>query len=254
MTSETPSSQTSDSKKASDAEDGKSSPRWKWALIVVGVIAVGVAMRLLGPQISDHVNSFNQWIEGLGPWAPVAFILGYIAFTVALVPGSLLTMAGGALFGLAYGTLYVTLGAVIGSTLAFLISRHLARRRFEKSLASNQRFAAIDKAIGEQGGKIVFLLRLSPVFPFTYLNYALGLTRVRLRDYVLAAVGMVPGTFLYVYYGKAIGDVAAIATGAGPERGTEQWVMVGVGLVATIVVSAYITRIARRALEEAADV
>lgn len=232
----------------------KGAPRGKWLLGAVALLVLVAAMRLLGPQLSGYVNSFNQWVEGLGPWAPVAFILGYITFTVALVPGSLLTLAGGALFGLFYGTVYVTIGAVIGSTLAFLISRHLARDRFEKSLANNKRFAAIDRAIGDQGGKIVFLLRLSPVFPFTYLNYALGLTRVRLRDYVLAACGMVPGTFLYVYYGKAIGDVAAIATGTGPERGTEQGVMLVVGLVATIAVSAYMTRIARKALAEAADV
>lgn len=228
--------------------------RLKWVMAVLALVAVVVALRLFGPQIQGYLTSFNQWIEGLGPWAPIAFIAGYIIFTVALIPGSLLTMAGGALFGLAYGTLYVTVGAVIGSTLAFLISRHLARERFEKNLTNNPRFAAIDKAIGEHGGKIVLLLRLSPVFPFTYLNYALGLTRVKLRDYVMAAVGMVPGTFLYVYYGKAIGDVTAIATGEGPERGMEQWVMLGVGLMATLAVSAYITRIARRALSEAADV
>jgi uncharacterized membrane protein YdjX (TVP38/TMEM64 family) len=223
-------------------------------LWIVGLLALAAAMHWLGPQLKTYVTQFSQWIEGLGPWGPLAFILGYIVFTVALIPGSILTMAGGALFGLWFGTLYVTCAAVIGSTLAFLISRHLARSRFEERLADNAKFNAIDRAIGEQGGKIVFLLRLSPVFPFTYLNYALGLSRVRLRDYVLAAVGMVPGTFLYVYYGKAIGDVAAIAAGTAPEKGAEQWVMLGVGLLATFAVSAYITRLARKSLSEAADV
>lgn len=254
MAAQPTSSDSTESSTNTDTASGKGSGRGKIALIVVGVIAVAAALRLFGPQIQGYLTTFNQWIEGLGPWAPVAFILGYIVFTVALIPGSLLTMAGGALFGLAYGTLYVVIGATVGSTLAFLISRHLARDRFEKSLADNQRFAAIDKAIGEHGGRIVFLLRLSPIFPFTYLNYALGLTRVRLRDYVVAALGMVPGTFLYVYYGKAIGDVTAIAAGEGPQRGTEQWIMLGVGLLATVVVSAYITRIARKALTESTDV
>lgn len=244
----------SPSSEAETSESDSSSSRLKWVLIAVGILGLGLAMHFLGPQIKSYVSQFSQWIEGLGPWGPIAFIVGYILFTVALIPGSVLTMAGGALFGLWYGTLYVTCGAVIGSTLAFLISRHLARQRFEKKLADNPRFNAIDRAIGEQGGKIVFLLRLSPVFPFTYLNYALGLSRVRLRDYVLAAVGMVPGTFLYVYYGKAIGDVAAIAAGSSPDKGVEQWIMLGVGLLATILVSAYITRLARKSLSEAADV
>ena len=188
-----------------------------------------------------------------GSLGPVAFILGYIVFTVALIPGSILTMAGGALFGLVQGTLFVTIAAVTGATCAFLISRHLARGKFEERLADSEKFAAIDRAIAEQGGKIVLLLRLSPVFPFTYLNYALGLTRVRLFDFIWASVGMIPGTFLYVYYGKTLGDIAAIAAGTSPERGTEQWIFLAIGLLATLAVTAYITRLARRALKEATD-
>lgn len=225
-------------------------------LLVVGA-ALFAIQQLLGPQLTAGMVRFTQWVESLGVWAPIAFIAGYIFFTVMLIPGSILTMAGGALFGLAEGTLYAAFGAVIGATSAFLISRHLARGKFEEKLAGNEtlamKFAAIDQAIAAQGGKIVLLLRLSPVFPFTYLNYALGLTRVRLRDFVWASVGMLPGTFLYVYYGQTLGDIAAIAAGNSPERGAEQWISLAVGLLATIAVTAYITRLARRALEEATD-
>lgn len=228
--------------------------RWgKIALGVVALVVVILLIRQLGPLAQPHVVRFTTWIDGLGVWAPVAFIAGYTVFTVAMIPGSILTMAGGALFGLAWGTVYVALAAVLGSTAAFLVSRHLARHRIEGWIQGNKKFSAVDQAIEREGGKIVFLLRLSPAFPFTFLNYALGLTKVRLSQYVMAAVGMIPGTFLYVFYGKAIGDVAALATGAAPEKGGAHYAVLGLGLVATLVVTVFVTRIARRALQEATD-
>ncbi|MEO1370618.1 MAG: VTT domain-containing protein, partial [Acidobacteriota bacterium] len=220
------------------------------ALAVVALLFV--AVRQLGPLVAPHVADFLNRVEALGLWAPVAFVLGYAVATVAFVPGSLLTMSGGVLFGLAGGTAYVFLGATLGSGLAFLISRYLARGAIEKRLAGNERFALIDKAVGGQGLKIVFLLRLVPFFPFIWLNYGLGLTRVRFSHYLLAGVGMLPGTFLYVYYGKAIGSLAALSQGASAERGAEQWVFLGLGLAAAVAVTTVITRIARRALAEAA--
>ena len=121
-------------------------------------------------------------------------------------------------FALVSLILYVLVAATLGACAAFLVSRHLARALVERRLDSNPRFAAIDRAVGEQGRKIVFLLRLSPIFPFNMLNYGLGLTRVRFVDYLLACAGMLPGTLLYVYYGKLAGDVAALAGGAAVER------------------------------------
>ena len=120
----------------------------------------------------------------------------------------------------------------------------------ERRLEGNARFVAIDRAVAEQGLKIVTLLRLSPVFPFNLLNYSLGLTRVRLVDYVLACFGMLPGTLLYVYYGRLAGDVAALASGVASDRDAAYWVVLGLGLVATIAVTTIVTRIARRALGE----
>jgi uncharacterized membrane protein YdjX (TVP38/TMEM64 family) len=197
------------------------------------------------------VPAFAAWVDGLGLWGPVVFVLGYALAVVAFVPGSLLTLAAGAIFGLGEGTLYVFVAAVLGSTGAFLVARHLARAAVERRLSGDPRFAAIDRAIGAQGRRIVFLLRLSPVFPFNLLNYALGLTRVRLGDYVAASVGMLPGTFLYVYSGKLAGDVAAAAGGAAPARGPGYYAVLGAGLAATLLVTVIVTRIARRALEQA---
>ncbi len=220
--------------------------------ILTAVVAL-VALIFIGRELGAYVPRFATWVEGLGVWGPVAFMAGYALATVAFVPGSLLTLGAGAIFGLAKGVAYVFVAASIGATLAFLVSRYVARSAIEQRLAGNEKFAAIDDAVGEQGLKIVLLLRLSPVFPFNALNYGLGLTKVSLRDYVLAHIGMLPGSLLYVYYGKLAGDVAALAGGAKTERGTEYWIVLGLGLVATVIVTTIVTRIARRALKESAD-
>lgn len=217
------------------------------ALVVVGLAALVV----LGRQAGRYIPQFAQWVNGLGFWGPVVFIIGYALAAVAFVPGSLLTLAAGAIFGLAKGVVYVFIAATLGSSLAFLVSRYLARQAIERRLANTPRFAAIDRAVGAEGRKIVFLLRLSPVFPFNLLNYGLGLTQVRFADYVMASVGMLPGTLLYVYYGKLAGDVAALAGGAAPEKGAGYYAVLILGLVATIVVTTLVTRTARRALKEA---
>jgi uncharacterized membrane protein YdjX (TVP38/TMEM64 family) len=151
--------------------------------VVVGVIAL-VALLILGRSAGDAIPEFTAWVDELGAWGPAAFMLAYAVSVVALVPAALLTLAAGAIFGIASGTLYTFVAATVGAALAFLVSRYLARGALERKLANNPKFRSIDHAIGIQGRKIVFLLRLSPIFPFTYLNYALGLstsTRARWR-------------------------------------------------------------------------
>lgn len=219
------------------------------ARIALGVVAL-LGLLALARAAGGYVPQFAQWVDQLGAWGPLVFIFGYAVAVVAFVPGSLLTLAAGAIFGLGAGVLYVFIAALLGSSAAFLVARYVARGAIEHRLAGNARFAAIDRAVGAQGRRIVFLLRLSPAFPFTLLNYALGLTRVRFADYVIASVGMLPGTLLYVYYGKLAGDVAALAGGAAVERGAEYYALLAVGLVATIAVTAVITRTARKALAE----
>jgi len=184
-------------------------------------------------------------------WGPIVFILGYAVAAVAFVPGSLLTLAAGAIFGLVWGVVYVFIAATLGASAAFLVSRHLARTAIERKIAGNARFAAIDRAVGAQGRKLVFLLRLSPIFPFNLLNYALGLTRVTFADYLLASIGMIPGTILYVYYGKIAGDVAALAGGAGVRKDAGYYAVLVLGLLATVVVTTLVTRTAQKALREA---
>lgn len=220
------------------------------AKIALALLALA-ALVWLGRSAGGLIPAFAAWVKELGFWGPAVFIAGYALAVVAFVPASLMTLAAGAIFGVAAGTLYVFVAATLGSCLAFLVSRHLARGAIERRLAGNPRFAAIDRAVGAEGRKIVFLLRLSPAFPFNLLNYALGLTRVRFADYAIASVGMLPGTLLYVYSGKVVGDLAALAGGAAPPRGAGGTLLLVVGLAATVVATALVTRIARRALAEA---
>jgi uncharacterized membrane protein YdjX (TVP38/TMEM64 family) len=226
-------------------------PRWLGAALL---LLAGAALLLVGRRGSALVPSFAAWVQGLGPAGVVAFILGYAVATVAFVPGSLLTLAAGALFGLVGGTAVAFVAATLGASAAFLVSRYLARHAVERRLAGNDRVAAIDRAVAAQGRRIVLLLRLSPLVPFNLLNYALGLTRVRFADYLVASVGMLPGTLLYVYYGKVIGEVALLAGGGPAPKGPGYYTLLGIGLLATVAVTVLVTRIARRALREATDV
>lgn len=237
----------------SSVEQAPAEPsRSGWLRLLLAAVAL-VALYFLGREAGGYLPRFAEWVDGLGFWGPAVFIAGYAIATVGFIPGSALTLAAGAIFGIAEGVLWVFIGASLGATAAFLVSRYVARDWVERRLAGDERFAAIDRAVGRQGLKIVTLLRLSPLFPFNLLNYALGLTRVRLRDYVIACLGMLPGTLLYVYSGKLAGDVAAAAGGAGTERGTGYWVVMGLGLAATVVVTTIVTRTAKRALSEEVD-
>ena len=212
--------------------------------VLIGILA----LFLIARQAGGLLPRFAEWLAGLGPAAPLVFAAVYIAATVLLVPGSLLTLAGGALFGVLRGTVIVLVSATLGASAAFLIARYLARERVARRVQRDERFAAIDRAIGASGLKIVVLLRLSPVVPFNLLNYALGITSVRLVDYLVGCAAMLPGTLLYVYYGRVIGDIAALAAGARPARGASYYLFLGVGLLATILVTALLTRLARREL------
>jgi len=191
-----------------------------------------------------------QWVESLGYVGGIAFIGIYIIATVAFLPGSILTLGAGVVFGVFVGSIYVFIGATLGAIAAFLVGRYLARSWIDKKIEGNQKFAAIDKAVAHEGFKIVLLTRLSPVFPFNLLNYAFGVTGVSLKDYALASIGMFPGTVMYVYIGSLAGDLARIGGENQPTDPTIQWIIRIVGLIATVAVTVYVTRIARKALAE----
>ncbi|MBF2097345.1 MAG: TVP38/TMEM64 family protein, partial [Gloeomargaritaceae cyanobacterium C42_A2020_066] len=187
------------------------------------------------------------WLERLGPWGPAGFVVAYALGTVAVIPGSLLTLGAGALFGVVQGSVYVLLGATLGAALAFGLARTLLRRRVVGWWGGRPLFRAVDRAVAQGGWWVVLLLRLSPLFPFAALNYALGITGVRFRDYLVASVGMVPGTVMYVYLGATAGDLAQVSLGR--PTGWGPILLNGLGLLATIAVTVLITRRARRELD-----
>ena len=216
-----------------------------WILAIAAVIAAAKYF-----NVQELFKSTLVWIEGLGAWGSIAFIFLYILATVLFLPGSILTLGGGVLFGVVWGSIYVSIASTVGATAAFLIGRYLARDWVATKIAGNKTFQAIDEAVADGGWRIVGLTRLSPIFPFNMLNYAFGLTQVSLRDYFFASwIGMMPGTVMYVYLGSLAGSLAALGTGA-RVRTPAEWTLYMVGLLATIVVTLYVTRKARAALNQ----
>src|SRR5437773_1159680 len=219
------------------------------ALAVI-LIALGLSMKFL--PVREWLTDFNTRVGQMGIAGICIFIAVYAVATVLLVPGSILTIGAGFAFGLWKGFLAVSVGATLGASLAFLIARFIARDKVEAIARRNEKFREIDNAIGKQGAKLIFLLRLSPVIPFNISNYFYGLTAVKFWPYVLASwIGMIPGTFLYVYIGTAgKAAVAAAAGGEAVKHGWQYWTFMDVGLAATIFVTIWVTKIARDALKK----
>jgi uncharacterized membrane protein YdjX (TVP38/TMEM64 family) len=223
------------------------------ARVLAGVLVAAaiVAIVLAGHRLGGEVTAVLDRISALGRAAPAAFVAIYIAACVLFVPGSILTIGAGVLFGVVWGSIYVSIAATAGATAAFVLGRYLMRDWVARRIESNTRFRAIDDAVAREGWKIVVLTRLSPVFPFNLLNYAFGLTKVRILDYVAASwAGMIPGTVMYVYIGSLSGDLARAASGGGAARPAGAWVLNVVGFIATVAVAVYATRIGARVLRE----
>src|SRR4030095_16435774 len=220
------------------------------AELIVIIMALFLAMRFL--PVQQWLGSFNDWVGHMGTVGVFVFILVYAVATVLMAPGSILTIGAGFAFGLWKGFLAVSAGATLGASLAFLVARFIARDKVEAIAKRNEKFRKIDTAIGKQGAKLVFLLRFSPVIPFNLSNYFYGLTGVKFWPYVLASwIGMIPGTFLYVYIGTA--GKAAFAAAAGGEaikHDWQYWTFFGIGLTTTVAVTVWVTKIARDALRK----
>jgi uncharacterized membrane protein YdjX (TVP38/TMEM64 family) len=219
----------------------------KLIVVVAALALVFVLVRVF--NVRDLLRSVLDWIDDTGIWAPLTFIGLYIVATVLFLPGSILTLGAGFLFGVVLGTVYVSIGSILGASAAFLLGRTVARDWIRSKVESNPRFAAIDDAVGREGWKIVGLTRLSPIFPYNLLNYAYGLTKVSFKGYFFASwVGMLPGTVMYVYIGSLAASLATL--GGERTRSTLEWVLYAVGLVATVVVTIFVTRVARNALRQ----
>jgi len=221
----------------------------KIAAALVLVLSVFFLARFF--PIAKWISEFVEWVRTLGFWGALVYFLVYVLGTVLFVPGTALTLGSGLLFGVLWGTLLVSLASVTGATFAFLIARYVGRQWTLKRIERYPKFKIIDHAIGESGFKLVLLMRLQPVFlPFAILNYALGLTRVRLRDYVLASwIGMLPATTLYVYVGSSLKSISDLVQGK--VLAADRWhqLLFWGGLALSAVLVVIFTRIAKRALQ-----
>src|SRR5687767_9949031 len=168
-------------------------------------------------MLRDTLSSFLEWVQRIGPWGPVLFAAAYVPAAVLFVPGSLLTLGAGFVFGLGKGTVVVSFGSTAGAAAAFIVARSFAHDWVAPHVARRPTLAAIGRAVETESFKVVLLTRLSPVFPFNLLNYAYGLTSVPFRTYVLASwIGMLPGTIMYVYLGSAGKSLATLLSGDAP--------------------------------------
>ncbi|NNE68997.1 MAG: TVP38/TMEM64 family protein [Rhodothermales bacterium] len=228
-------------------------PAWtaRWGRPLAATIGLlAIFLLLTSPAVERAVGAVGLRVESAGVWGMLVFGLLYVAATVAMLPGTILGLVAGYLYGPLVGVLIVSPSSVIGATLAFLLSGNVLRGRAQKALAKVPRFNAISQAVAQDGFLVTFLLRLSPLVPFNVLNYALGLAHVRVRSYVLASfIGMLPGTAAIVYLGSLIGNAEQLLSGARPESGQVGLVLSVAGLVATVFVVVVISRIARRRLE-----
>jgi uncharacterized membrane protein YdjX (TVP38/TMEM64 family) len=215
---------------------------WKWIAAAGVVIALIAAARLL--PVRDWIQSLQDWVKGMGAAGMAIYGAIYVVAVVLFVPGIVLTLGAGFLFGLGWGIVVVSAASTTAAALAFLIARYFARDSIEKAARKNPKFAAIDRAIGKEGWKVVALLRLSPLVPFSLSNYLYGLTSVEFVPYVATSwAAMLPATVLYVYLGAAGRTI-----GQKTERSPWEWALLAVGLAATAAVTVLLTRVAKREL------
>ena len=213
----------------------------KAIVAILLLVAFALAVRLL--PITVWLESFKKWVDGAGPGGYVLYALVYVLCCVLIVPALALTIGAGAIFGFAKGSLLVIVSATSGATLAFLLARTVLRHRVERMTANNAKFRALDLAITREGTKIMWLVRLSGFPPFTWVNYAFGLTGIRLTPFLVTTFfGIIPGTLAFTWTGAA---------GAAALQGTGNRVILIVTAIGAVLVSVVIGRIALQAIHRA---
>lgn len=229
-----------------DSDSRAGSPRGR--LIAGGLFLTAMIIAVWTLPMDEWLDAASVWISAHPVWGRCLFLLAFVLGTALMVPGSVLTMSGGYLFGVTGGVPIVSAGTALGGTLAYLVGRTVARDWVREKVAGDRRIAALDKAIAHRGFVVVALTRLSLVLPFNLLNYAYGLTRVRLLPYFLATwIGMLPAVTLYVYLGSIAKNVDQLVSGD-LEAGVAGKVLFGIGLVAIAAATFVIHRTATRAL------
>lgn len=225
--------------------------RWKLAA-ALALLAVAVLALVFLP-LKELVRSALERARGFGWAGALAVALLYVPASVLCLPGTPITLATGVTFGFAKTLPCIVLASNLGAWAAFAAGRTIARERVRAWAAASPRMAAVERSVGEQSLRLVFLLRLSPLLPFNLLNYALAVSPVRFRAYAAGTfLGMLPGNVLYCYASAAIGDLGRALAGD-VDAGIGGRVLFILGLVSTAVVVFLITRRARAALRGTID-
>lgn len=193
--------------------------------------------------IAQWLESFKAWVQNAGALGYVLYALVYVVCCVLLIPALALTLGAGAIFGFAAGSVLVLISATLGATSAFLLARTVLRHRVERVTSNSPKFRALDRAITREGTKIMWLVRLSGFPPFTWVNYAFGLTGIRLMPFIVTTFfGIIPGTLAFTWAGAA---------GAAALTGTGNRILLIVTAGGAILVSVFIARIALQAIHRA---
>lgn len=223
---------------------------WPKLLLFTVIIVIWYALLQVTPLDKWLLEVLSR-IEQYGFWGPCIFILIYIPSCVLMFPDVLPNAAAGAIWGAGLGAAVASIGRLLGSTITFLLARRFSKRWQEQRMASDPKFAALSKAIEREGFRIVILLRLCPLFPVIMLNYGLGMTRVRLRSYMVGTlIGMIPRSLLVAYSGSGVRAVADIASGNGMQGAGNPVIFWG-GLVLSLVIVVFLANKARRLINDA---
>ena len=222
-----------------------------FSIVFAVLVLVGAIVFLAFFRIDRSLPVLLEWTKGLGIWGPVVMVLAFVVACMVPLPGSMLAIGSGFLFGPFVGTITASVGSTVGAAFGFSMGRTLARDWVIRRLSSNSKLAALDQAVGASGFKLVMLIRLSSIFPFAPLSYAFGVTRVSFWDHVLASwVGMLPICFAYAYTGSAARSLADLVAGRGNGGVAEQMVFWG-GLVLAVIVIVALSLMARKAIKAA---
>ncbi len=187
-------------------------------------------------------------VQHLGPWAPVVFILLYVAGTLLFIPTGLFSLAAGAFFGIGVGFILISIAFLISAVGGFMAGRYWSRGWILEKAAANKKIKALDHAIGEEGWKIIFLLRVSSILPFMILNYGLGLSKARFKHFFITSwIAMTPGALFHIWMGAFFGSMI-IHKG---QKTLTEWILLGVGLLVNIGVSLYLVFVTKKALKNA---
>ncbi len=208
------------------------------------------ALIIFWKPVQGYIEDVLAWVDTLGVWAPVVFVIMVAGSVPALLPGLLFTLAAGAMFGLFRGVILIVLGLSIGGAVSFLLGRYVFRDWATKLLQRHPAMSHLESEVTRGGWKLIMFTRMIPLFPFKISNYVFGCTRVKLWQYWLGnTIGILPLTFTNVYTGSLLSDLASIGDGDVSKSPTE-WTLTAAGLLFAVCGLIYITRYARRAMRE----